>query len=411
MRRNRGKVDRMLSQWWIAVARANPALWCVVAFLIVHMTIRFLARRLPGSFEGPTFDRIFWTLFMLAFGQVIIRTLQLTSLWRSVRTTLHLAVELPLSPAYDRIPTRFKGWFFGEDDFTVREQLIRQQSTAVGNRITTKLIGIFDTLLDAFAAGGRPAAFPCEPGIRAGQAEIAPGNVEEIAAANDLEAAPAEPVQTCRRALEELRGTLTTSETLDSTREVYRFLGPLWQSLPVEEVARASHDDAQKGDGADWLGSWPLTREQSKALTDDQLAILRDWARMAEDLIALQIVRWFAPTLSHLLPMMQYVVLASISLLLVVTSYPFDHQGWLTTMMVCLIVLVGSVVAIILVGVNRDELISRVADTAPGRLTMDSSFVGSLLTMVAPLVAALVAVSFDLSDLIRTWLGPLLPYF
>jgi hypothetical protein len=412
MRKNRGKVDRLLSQWWVAVARANPALWCVVAFLIVHMMIRFASRRLPGSFEGPTFDRIFWTLFMIAFAQVIIRTLQLTSLWRSVRKTLHLAVELPLSSAYDRIPTRFKSWFFGEDDFTVREQVIRQQSTAVGNRITTKLVGIFDTLLVAFAAEGRPGAFPCEPGITTEQAEIATGNVAEIAAAaaDAQEVAPANSAQTCRNALEKLRGTLTTSETLDSTREVYLFLAPLWESSPVKDVARGSQPDAKRSDGADWLGSWPLTPEQSKALTNDQLAILRDWARMAEDLIALQIVRWFAPTLSHLLPMMQYVVLASISLLLVVTSYPFDHQGWLTTMMVCLIVLVGSVVAFILVGVNRDELISRVADTAPG-LTMDSTFVSSLLTMVAPLVAALVAVSFDLSDLIRTWLGPLLPYF
>src|SRR5262249_33937644 len=147
---------------------------------------------------------------------------------------------------------------------------------------------------------------------------------------------PGETGPTCRPALEELRTRLTSSEALDVSREVYKFLGPLWQSLPVEDTLRTSRDDTKKGDGGDWREHWPLTPSQRKAVDDDDYTILRDWARMAEDLIALQIVRWFAPALSHLLPMMQYVVLASISLLLAVTSYPFDHQGWLTTMMVCL---------------------------------------------------------------------------
>ncbi len=324
---------------------------------------------------------------------------------------LRLAVELPLAPAYNRIPTRFTGWFFGAADFTVREELIRQQSTAVGNRITPNLIAIFDKLLDAFAAQGRPNALPSTAGRRPAQTESVTAETQQIFTADTQQIAATTAALTCRAPLQDLRGKLTTSETLESTREVYKFLGPLWQCLPVEDTPRVAHDAAKNSDGADWLDSWPLTPELRKTLTDDQSAILRDWTRMAEDLVALQIVRWFAPALSHLLPMMQYIVLASISLLLVVTSYPFDHQGWLTTVMVCLIVLVGTVVAMILIGVNRDELISRVANTAPGRLTIDSNLTGSLLTMIAPLVAALVAVSFDLSDLLHAWLGPLFQYF
>ena len=108
---------------------------------------------------------------------------------------------------------------------------------------------------------------------------------------------------------------------------------------------------------------------------------------------------------------MQFLVLGSLSLLLAVTSYPFDHQAWLTTMMICLIVFVGAVVGVVLVGANRDELISRVSDTKPGSLNFDSHFVGSFVTILGPLVGALLAVSFDLSDLLRAWFGPLLQFF
>ena len=107
------------------------------------------------------------------------------------------------------------------------------------------------------------------------------------------------------------------------------------------------------------------------------------------------------------MPLMKFLVLGSIALLLAVTSYPFDHQGWLVTIMVSLIIFVAVVIGAVLLGVNRDELVSRVSNTTPGRLTFDTNFINSFLTMFAPLIAALLAISFDLSDLIHTWLGPL----
>ena len=132
---------------------------------------------------------------------------------------------------------------------------------------------------------------------------------------------------------------------------------------------------------------------------------------MAEDLIALQLVRWFAPALSQIVPVMNFLVLGSLSLLLSVTSYPFDHQGWLLTVVFGLIVFVAWAVVLVLIGINRNELISRVGDTTPGKLTFDSRFVGSLMTMIAPLLGALLAISFDVSDLLHTWLGPIFQLF
>jgi hypothetical protein len=146
-------------------------------------------------------------------------------------------------------------------------------------------------------------------------------------------------------------------------------------------------------------------------VTPRELEIVRDWVRTAEDLLALQIVRWFAPALSQLLPIMTFLVLGSISLLLAVSSYPFDQQGWLMTMTMSLIVFVATVVGRVLVGVNVDELLSRVSDTAPGRLSLDSGFISMIMSTLVPLGAALLAVSFDMSDIIRTWFGPFFQLF
>ena len=90
------------------------------------------------------------------------------------------------------------------------------------------------------------------------------------------------------RKMHELR-TALNADTLHSTRAVYEFLGPLWQSLPVEDVRRKPRGEAKEVESAEWLESYPLTQWQRDKLNDPRkLAILRDWTRTAEDLIALR---------------------------------------------------------------------------------------------------------------------------
>jgi hypothetical protein len=403
-RRGRTEVDRLITQLPHAVFETNLWLKIALGFLVTHIFIRCMLRGIPGSLETFWFDFLFWLLFMIAFLLVVARALQLVTLWRCVRQMLRRAVQLPLSHAYDRMPARFKGWFFGEDDFSVREQLIRQQSHALGNRCSGDLADIFRRIEELTAKEYGENFFTCRPTDEA--------NITNKAHQKTGKAAPPPPPSVWHSEIEVMRNDLKESSTLDSTRTVYPFLRPQWDSLPVEDVPKAAHDDDKSPAAPEWIASWPLTPWQRDKLNcPEQLALVRDWTRMAEDLIALQILRWFAPALSYLVPMMQFIVVGSLSLLLAAMSYPFDHQGWLTIMMACLIVFVGGVVTMILVGINRDELISRVSDTAPGRLTFDSNFLTSLVTTLGPLLGALLAISFDVSDLLRAWLGPLLQFF
>jgi hypothetical protein len=370
MRKMRVEVDRMIATRHPDLPNENPLILCAIFLLYVHIFFRWCFRDLPSSLEGPWFDWGFWLVFLAVFTAIIVSTLKLRALWRTTRKMLRFAVDLPLAPAFDRIPTRFKGWFFGEEEFELRKQIIIQQSVALGKRTTDELAGIFSTLF-------------CES------------------------------QETWKARFARLEEQLTSKDgTLDSTRAVYPFLSRFWGALPVEDAPRQSGTEGNgKDKSPDWLKYWPLMPALGQKLKTPERAVIRDWVTMAEDLIALQIVRWFAPALSQLLPMMQFLVIGSISLLLAVTSYPFGHQGWLMTLMVGLILVVAIVVANVLIGVNRDELISRVSNTTPGRLNFDSNFVGSILTTFAPLVGAVLAVSFDLSDLLHTWFGPLFQLF
>ena len=418
MRKTRADVDKRITQMFHALGESSLWLRIASAFLFIHMGIRCLSRGIPRSLESSWFDRAFWLLFVLAFGHVVVRMLQLTAVWYSVRKMLRLAVQLPISQAYDRVPTRFKGWFFGEGDFSVREQLIQQQSEAVRARCSEELADIFQEIEELETDAEGRSSFVCIPKspARAGSPPTtAPVADSEAPPRHNETATVAARKKTWHTELATMRESLRDASDLHLTRTIHTFLEPLWASLPVEDVPKIAHSDGGLTRAADWVESWPLTPRQREKLEQSEksdshakLTIVRDWARMAEDLVALQIVRWFAPALSHLLPMMQFIVIGSLCLLLAAMSYPFDHQGWLTVMMGCLIAFVGVVVTTILVGINRDELISRVSDTTPGRITFNSNFVTSLVTMLGPLLGALVAISFDMGDLLRAWFGPLI---
>ena len=72
---------------------------------------------------------------------------------------LHLAVELPLSQAYDRIPTRFKGWFFGRRTSGSARNSSSSRSAALRERSSNELAELYvklETLAKPFEHRKRP---------------------------------------------------------------------------------------------------------------------------------------------------------------------------------------------------------------------------------------------------------------
>ena len=244
MRKARGEADRLLATSRVPLGDDNPFLICGIALLIVHLIVRTKFRGLPVSLEGFWFDHVFWLLFLLLFLSVIRRARHLRLLWRTIQRMLHLAVELPLSPAYDRIPTRFKGWFFGQEDFKVREQIILQQTAALRQRTTEELARVFEKLEVA------SPLFRCA------------GTTWK------------ERLAILQHALEDSEGAL------DSTRAVYRFLNPIWASIPVEDIPalrRAARRKTLPPTGSSRGRSRPSYEKQSTTTKSSSCATGFEW--------------------------------------------------------------------------------------------------------------------------------------
>ena len=60
-----------------------------------------------------------------------------------------------MAQAFDRIPERLKGWFFGEEEFQLRKHLILQQSGALMERSTEELAAIFKGVFPGARLGSR----------------------------------------------------------------------------------------------------------------------------------------------------------------------------------------------------------------------------------------------------------------
>ena len=276
-RKKRTEVDKLITQLPHAVRETKLWIKIAVGFLILHVLVRCGFRGWPRSLETRWFDWLYWPIFSVAFLFVLVRALQLATLWQCVRQMLHRAIQLPLSHAYDRMPARFKTWFFGEDDFSVREHLILQQSHALRNRCSSELADIFQKIEKLTSDQYKENFFVCRPTDDASGAGVAAPSVWHAE-------------------LEVMRKGLKESSTLDSTRTVYPFLRPLWESRPIEDVPKAS---SRRRDVGRSTGLGRIVAADTMAAREAQqprrTGALRDWTRMAEDLIALQIVRWFAP--------------------------------------------------------------------------------------------------------------------
>jgi hypothetical protein len=133
---------------------------------------------------------------------------------------------------------------------------------------------------------------------------------------------------------------------------------------------------------------------------------VRKWTAMAEDLIALQLLRHLSHFLAQLWVMVGFIMFGSFTLLFAINSYPFPTQNRVEFFLAVLIAVAASVILRLVVGNNRDETISRVGNTMPG-FKLDRNLAGSLVGYILPLLGILAAISYDVSDLLRVWLDPL----
>jgi hypothetical protein len=133
--------------------------------------------------------------------------------------------------------------------------------------------------------------------------------------------------------------------------------------------------------------------------------------RLAEDFVAMHVVSFINYVFVHLWNLLTFGTAALLCMLLAMTAYPFQPQ-WLLGHFLALVTLSLVIATVrILVKMNRNDLLSRIAKTEPNKTTFDWGLVSKLLLYGALPIVTLVASLFPQMDWLFSWVDGLLRVF
>lgn len=133
------------------------------------------------------------------------------------------------------------------------------------------------------------------------------------------------------------------------------------------------------------------------------------WLRLAEDFIAVQVVAYIDRLFPHLRNALLFSTLGMLVMLLSISTYPFQPEHFLLMLVWFMIFTIAGLTFFVLIQMNRDEVLSRVAKSEPGKLSWDRRFMAQILVYVAVPVVSLLAAQFPaVQRSVFFWLEPAL---
>lgn len=344
-----------VAQEAIAVRHAIPiggALLALGGFGVAVWT-----QSLP-TVEGWAWDLLFFVGFAGLFLLSATTLVRMFFLWGRVKGLLDAIAAQPMMRAFSRLPVKVTE-IFGRYLFTQRPHLSHLQVPAHQLRLLVEAVER-DAAAPATLRGLGPTADEIEAIL-----------AEQLAAGRRRGAA--------RRAERAVRDKLSMA-----AGRCLEVLAPRGKWLAV--------DDAFGGG---------LGKDEKKA----DPAADAEWVSLAESVAATQVVIYISQFFVQLRNLVWAAVVTSSLLLLAATSYPFHPEKLLLIGLIALSATGMAGVLYVLIEMNRDEVVSRVTKTTPGKISFDSGLIGSFFTYIAPAAGVLAA---QLSGSFRWVLEPLL---
>ncbi len=362
----------------------NWALGLLVAFICLGFWLgpqfgRSLEALMTDSENGvPMFDKLFRVTVLAMLLATSWGALRLAAVWMGLRRCLEGFARMPIVTAFDRLPPRLAR-------LTRLSLPGRASGTAIGAVADLQwlhLQGIHEAKQHEFAA------------------ELGPEREALAKEIGELMKAPAAEALWLdtggRRTLMERFGTL------------HDILRELWRLEPMQKDVNALIEGLNKE------FERPVPRGGEEAST--ALLIRRGfsgpvrlWLRAAEEYAGTRMVEYVEWVTRHLRELALFMLLSLLLATLLLSSYPYPPQSLLR--LILLIVMGGTVGSLIfvLVQMNRDEVLSRIDRTEPGRVTWNLGFVMNLLTFGAlPLLTLLSSEFPELRKFLFAWAEPIL---
>jgi hypothetical protein len=360
-----------------------PSTWqlhplrCLGLLLLLVVVFLKLWHESGAPLDGAWFGRLTLAAFFGGSFLLVFTLFQVYLTWARLKRMLRFLALLPMADAFGRLPHKVVS-LFGHYFSSVRPrhshllvavhqyELLRAQCKAFAEQVNKQVQA---------AAGGVAAleGVALAPVVRSFDTEFPAGAPEPLREKFDTELDAVDERDyespTAGHAPE------AAEQINELARKSLTVLQRLWPAHSMEEA----------------FGRPP---EEGKAAAATFLSLpeghpVREWVRRAEDFVAVEVIRYLSQFFVQLRNLLTSLTVGALLLVVAAASYPFRPQSLLLLFLTALGGTVAVLIVVFLVQFNRDELVSRVTRTTPGRFTPDLHFVQGAATYVLPIVGAL----------------------
>ena len=324
--------------------------------------------------QVPAFDVMFRAMVLASMFATAWGAYRLIAVWDGLRQCLAGFSRMPIVTAFDRLPARLS-------------RLTRLTLPGFAPAASAGAVADIQWLHLQRIYALRKSEF---------RAALLPYNPDLIARIDDLMDIPAvQPISLDRAGRRGLIGRFIG---------LHHILRELWRMEPMpEELEKLIDGLGKEIERGDVAGTTSTTVRIRRGFAGP----VRLWLRAAEEYAASRMVEYIEWVIRHLRVLALFMLVSLLLTTLLVSSYPYQPQSLLR--LILLLVLAGSVGSIVavLVQTNRDEVLSRIARTEPGRLTWNGTFIVNLFTFgVLPLLTLLSSEFPGLRVALFAWVQP-----
>jgi hypothetical protein len=350
-------------------------------FVTSGLAIYFIIKLRP-TLEGGSFDWLFLTGFVVLLLLVVANAGRTVAAWLELRRLLRRLAGHPMADAYDRVGAG----------------ATRAVEVELGARVPHP-----DELEGAVRMGELLARDP-PPFAKAKAVEVFQQRLRD-----EVELARRAYTQEIDTGAVDVRiGTQAALFRL--ARLIFGMLERLWAGDAAPDSPKSIEHVVDDVIPAEAQTEGPYRHVHTLALYRRLAApTAQIWQRLAEDLVASQVVTLVKLGLGRIRSMMTFGVIGALLLVCAVSAYPFQPARFATLFAWTTALSVMGAVLWVVIGLERDEILSRIAQTRPGHIEMNTSLLARLALYGGVPVVALVATNFpQVGAVVFSWIEPLM---
>ena len=358
----------------VLIAMIGFAVWLALQFELSLESL--VISPLPGLTHATSFDVLFRFAVLALTGLTAWAVYRLAVVWVGIRCILD---EFPpdLAPSFEELPGKLARLthltFFGHASAAEIEEVVDEQVKKMKDAYADAEPDLTDALRKEL--GPEPRVMAPTPRARPYRLELT--SYEDFA-------------------------------RLHETLEICRKHHLLDQGAP--HSGNASTKYAQTSANAQRNGMGQASTRPTSA--DPGAAKREAWARSVANLYVVFVADYVDWVLQHMRYLASFLLVCLLVVVVLLSSYPFQPQSALRVIHTIILVVAVATLVLVIVQMNRQRVLSAIANTTPGEVSWDTRFVSTLVTYGALPLLTLISTEFPtVRDFLFSWVEPLMRTF